>query len=127
MSGSRGRPRGPGGAPLIEKREQFVSLISRGVGTVEACRQVGVNRRTGHRGRHGRRFATPSGEVRDYPAVKLSPARRRPSVASFNATRTTTFGTGRTLRTHAPGDEGPVPDSGESPQTKGCARESRIY
>lgn len=34
MSGSRGRPRGPGGAPLTEKREQFVRLISRGVGTV---------------------------------------------------------------------------------------------
>lgn len=40
MSGSRGRPRDPGAAPLTEKREQFVRLISRGACIAEACRQV---------------------------------------------------------------------------------------
>jgi hypothetical protein len=47
----RGRP---GSAPQAAKREQFARLIARGVSNSEACRIVGVNRRTGKRWRHGR-------------------------------------------------------------------------
>ena len=50
----RWRRRGPGPAPQAEKREQFARLIAQGVSNSEACRIVGINRRTGKRWRHGR-------------------------------------------------------------------------
>ena len=43
----------PGPAPQTTKREQFARLISRGVPNAEACRLVGINRRTGTRWRFG--------------------------------------------------------------------------
>ena len=47
----RGRP---GVEPLVEQRELFVSLIAAGVSNSAACRQVGVNRKTGTRWRYRR-------------------------------------------------------------------------
>jgi len=41
----------PGVAPQPAKREQYAALIAKGVGNAEACRIVGVNRRTGKRWR----------------------------------------------------------------------------
>jgi transposase, IS30 family len=41
----------PGPAPQTAKREQFAGLIGRGVNYSEACRIVGINRRTGKRWR----------------------------------------------------------------------------
>jgi hypothetical protein len=35
---------------LVEKQEWFVRLIAQGVGPSEACRIVGINRRTGVNG-----------------------------------------------------------------------------
>jgi len=62
----RGRP---GPAPLTAKREQFARLIARGVSNSEACRIVGVNRRTGKRWRHGRTITSSSGVRLHYPPV----------------------------------------------------------
>jgi len=47
----RGKARGP--APLFEQRAEFTLLMSLGVSNAEACRRVGVNRRTGTRWRCG--------------------------------------------------------------------------
>ncbi len=62
----RGRP---GPAPQTSKREQFARLIAGGVANAEACRLVGVNRRTGTRWRFGREITSRSGEKLHYPAV----------------------------------------------------------
>ncbi len=42
------------GVALSGKREQFARLIAHGVSNAEACRIVGVHRRTGTRWRYGR-------------------------------------------------------------------------
>jgi Homeodomain-like domain len=44
----------PGLAPLMTQRQEFAWLIAKGVNNSEACRLVGVNRRTGTRWRFGR-------------------------------------------------------------------------
>jgi IS30 family transposase len=62
----RGRP---GPAPQSAKREQFAALIARGVNSSEACRIVGVNRRTGKRWRHGRTITSSNGKRLHYPPV----------------------------------------------------------
>ncbi|WP_376771379.1 IS30 family transposase [Micromonospora polyrhachis] len=40
---------------LHAERQAYLDLVAQGVGTAQACRIVGVNRRTGHRWRHGRK------------------------------------------------------------------------
>lgn len=62
----RGRP---GVEPLIEQRELFVSLIAAGVSNSAACRQVGVNRKTGTRWRYGRSIPSAGGGLLHYPSV----------------------------------------------------------
>jgi transposase, IS30 family len=65
----RGRP---GPAPQATKREQFAALIARGVSNSQACRVVGVNRRTGKRWRHGRTITSSSGRrLRYAPVIDL--------------------------------------------------------
>jgi len=59
----------PGSAPQTTKREQFGRLIGRGVPNAEACRVVGINRRTGTRWRFGRSITSSSGRRLHYPAV----------------------------------------------------------
>jgi transposase, IS30 family len=59
----------PGPAPQTTKREQFARLIARGVPNAEACRLVGINRRTGTRWRFGRSITSSSGRRLNYPAV----------------------------------------------------------
>lgn len=58
-----------GVAPQTAKREQFARLIARGVPNAEACRMVGINRRTGTRWRHGREITSSSGRRLHYPPV----------------------------------------------------------
>ena len=70
----RGR-RGP--APQTAKREQYAALIARGVNNSEACRIVGINRRTGKRWRHGRTITSSSGRRLHYaPVVGIKRKRR---------------------------------------------------
>ena len=61
--------RGPGALPQAEKREQFARLIAQGFSNSEACRIVGINRRTGKRWRHGRTITTRDGRKRHYAPV----------------------------------------------------------
>src|SRR2546429_3925758 len=62
----RGRP---GVAPQTVKREQYAALIARGVSNSEACRIVGINRRTGKRWRHGRTVTARDGRKLHYAPV----------------------------------------------------------
>jgi len=66
----------PGVAPQTAKREQYAALIAKGVGNAEACRIVGINRRTGKRWRHGRKVTSSSGRVLHYAPV-VGGARKR--------------------------------------------------
>ncbi len=68
---------------LAGKREQFVGLIQQGMSNSEACRIVGVNRRTGTRWRHGRTVINRAGERLHYPAVKTLRTRSRPSSVRY--------------------------------------------
>jgi IS30 family transposase len=57
------------GVALTEKRERFARLVGQGVSNAEACRLVGVNRRTGTRWRFGRAILNTAGEPVHYPPV----------------------------------------------------------
>jgi transposase, IS30 family len=61
--------RRPGAGPQTAKREQWARLIARGVSNSEACRIVGINRRTGKRWRHGRTVTTADGRRLHYARV----------------------------------------------------------
>jgi len=63
----------PGVEPLSQQRAEFVRLIAQGVSNTEACRTLGVNRRTGTRWRFGRSVPSPRGSVRLYPPVITKP------------------------------------------------------
>ena len=69
--------RGPGALPQVEKREQYARLIAQGYNNSEACRIVGINRRTGKRWRHGRTITTRDGRKLHYAAVVAAAAGRR--------------------------------------------------
>ena len=64
-----------GPAPLTAQREEFARLIERGVSNSEACRLVGVNRRTGTRWRYGRTTTDSAGLDRHYPPMAINPTR----------------------------------------------------
>lgn len=77
------------GEMVVEKQERFVRLIAQGVSNREACRIVGINRRTGTRWRYGRTIRNKAGEPVHYPPVSLAePKQRHPRYLSL-AERTT--------------------------------------
>ena len=67
----------PGPAPLGDQRTEFMRLISIGVSNSEACRRVGVNRRTGKGWRLGRTVVLASGAVLENPPVATSSSSKR--------------------------------------------------
>ena len=69
----QGRRRRPSRG-LSEKQQRFVRLIAQGVSNAEACRRVGINRRTGTRWRFGRTVCNTAGEVLQYPPVRVPDA-----------------------------------------------------
>jgi hypothetical protein len=75
MTKPRRKPKKPGPAPLADKRDQYLQLMAQGMRNSAACREVGINRRTGTRGRKevdraGReRVYAPIAEQRDTGAV----------------------------------------------------------
>src|SRR5680860_1091963 len=69
MGSARGT-QGP--APLTAQREEFARLIVRGVSNCEACRVVGVNRRTGTRWRYGRTVTSSTGLELHYPPMAIT-------------------------------------------------------
>jgi transposase, IS30 family len=68
--------RGPGALPQAGKREQYARLIAQGYNNSEACRIVGINRRTGKRWRHGRTITTRDGRKLHYAPVVAAGAGR---------------------------------------------------
>ncbi len=61
---------------LVAERRQYLDLVAKGMGTAEACRVVGINRRTGHRWRYGRK--SQAGRKADRPpAVRPAPSKGR--------------------------------------------------
>ncbi|WP_449224215.1 IS30 family transposase, partial [Amycolatopsis speibonae] len=58
-------PQGP--RKLLAERRTYLDLVTRGMGTAQACRTVGVNRRTGHRWRQGR--VSQAGRTTDRSSV----------------------------------------------------------
>jgi IS30 family transposase len=60
-----------------EKQQRYVQLIAQGVSNAEACRLVGINRRTGTRWRYGREVRNSAGEVLHYPPVTIKNVRPR--------------------------------------------------
>ncbi len=72
----RQRGRTPPGGVQAEK-QRYVRLIAQGVSNAEACRLVGINRKTGTRWRYGRSVVNAVGEVLHYPAVTIKPEKPR--------------------------------------------------
>jgi IS30 family transposase len=68
--------RGPGALPQAGKREHYARLIAQGYNNSEACRIVGINRRTGKRWRHGRTITTRDGRKLHYAPVVAEGAGR---------------------------------------------------
>jgi hypothetical protein len=60
-----------------ETQQRYVRLIAQGLNNSEACRLVGINRKTGNRWRYGRAVPNTAGEVVRYPPIKLSEPKRR--------------------------------------------------
>jgi len=85
----QGRRRRPGGG-ATDKQERFVRLIEQGISNAEACRMVGINRRTGTRWRFGRTVQNTAGQPVHYPPVSTprAPKPRHPRYLSA-AERTT--------------------------------------
>jgi hypothetical protein len=78
----RGRPRG---GTLVEEQEWSGRLIARGVSNSQACRMVGIDRRTGTRWRYGRVVVNKVGDLVRYPAVSdARPQLRHPRYLSFD-------------------------------------------
>jgi len=57
---------------LMAQRREFAGSIAKGVSNSEACRLVGVNRRTGTRWRYGRTVTYSSGDELHYPPMATS-------------------------------------------------------
>ena len=58
-----------GPAGKTNERAKFIELIRQGMSSSEACRVLGVNRKTGSRWRNGRVAVQPDGSVRHYAPV----------------------------------------------------------
>jgi IS30 family transposase len=75
MAHHHSKSRTPGPPPRTAERTAFARLIAQGVTNSEACRRVGINRRTGTRWRYGRTITNSAGRALQYPAV-MSTRRR---------------------------------------------------
>ena len=69
--------RTPAGGVQAEKQQRYVRLIAQGLSNSEACRLVGINRKTGNRWRYGRTVVNTAGESLHYPAVKIAEPKPR--------------------------------------------------
>src|SRR3954465_5419342 len=77
MGERRARRRTPVGGVQAEKQQRFVRLIAQGISNSEACRIVGIHRKTGTRWRYGRTVVNAVGESLHYPAVKITEPKLR--------------------------------------------------
>ena len=58
----------PGPSPLTTKRDQYLRLMNQGWSNSAACREAGINRRTGSRWRYGRTVETTTSQLH-YPPI----------------------------------------------------------
>jgi transposase, IS30 family len=65
---------------LLAERRVYLDLVARGMSTAEACRIVGINRKTGYRWRFGR--ASQAGRKTTRPSAPPRPAPAQPEVSS---------------------------------------------
>ena len=73
-----------GGVLLVEEREWFARLVAQGVSNAEACRIVGINRKTGIRWRYGRTIRNTAGEaVHCLPVRVTAPTAPHPRYLSL--------------------------------------------
>ncbi len=79
------RSSGAGALPLTAQRERYLRLMSSGMSNAQACREVGVHRRTGMRWRHGRTVNTRHGQIHYAPISPPKQARHCP-IADFMLT-----------------------------------------
>ena len=68
-----------------EKQQRYVQLIAQGVNNSEACRLVGIDRKTGNRWRYGRRVRNSAGALVIYPPVKITEVKAAESAVSLRA------------------------------------------
>src|SRR5450631_3382499 len=73
----RTRRRTPAGGVQAEKQRRYAQLIAQGVNNSEACRLVGIDRKTGNRWRYGRKVRNSAGVLVIYPPVKIIEERPR--------------------------------------------------
>jgi IS30 family transposase len=73
----RSRSRVPAGGVQAEKQQRYAQLIAQGVNNSEACRLVGIDRKTGNRWRYGRKVRNSAGALVIYPPMKIEEARPR--------------------------------------------------
>lgn len=62
-------PKKRGPAPQADKRDQYLRLMAQGMSNSAACREVGINRRTGTRWRYGRKDVDRAGNTRIYAPI----------------------------------------------------------
>ena len=80
---------GGAGRRLTREREVYLQLMSQGYGNAEACRIVGVNRRTGKRwrnGYHSPAYGRPKPPISSTPH-RVPPREMRPRTAVSSASR----------------------------------------
>ena len=75
----RSRRRSPKGGVQAEKQQRYVQLIAQGINNTQACRIVGIDRKTGNRWRYGRSIRNSVGERVHYPPVQIEERRPRSS------------------------------------------------
>ncbi|MCK9929577.1 helix-turn-helix domain-containing protein [Frankia sp. Mgl5] len=73
MTGSRRNVRKRGPEPQAAKRDHYLLLMAQGMSNSAACREVGINRRTGTRWRYGRTSTDHAGRTRSYPPITQQP------------------------------------------------------
>jgi IS30 family transposase len=72
----------PGPEPLTTERDLYRRLMAQGMGNSQACREIGINRRTGTRWRYGRTVDARDGRApQHYPPI--TPPRRAPISARY--------------------------------------------
>ncbi|WP_408610646.1 IS30 family transposase [Lentzea terrae] len=62
---------------MVAERQQYLDLVAKGVGTAQACRIVGIHRRTGHRWRYGRPSQAKAGRKATLPPARPAPSSDR--------------------------------------------------
>ena len=81
----RDRRRTPAGGVQAEKQQRYVQLIAQGVNNSEACRLVGIDRKTGTRWRYGRTVRNSAGELVHLSAGEDQASKAAESAVSLRA------------------------------------------